>query len=669
MIALNEETLPLQVESKKRKADDISSQQVLKRTANGSLTPLSSPSDNEMLDGQTPKHDDTELIEIDGTGTSQSITALRRNAPRASRKKSIVNHLKAEMEASQQAQRKTAPRKKKPAPKKDAAVTESEESNIETANPTSGKSVTVAAAKAAHKEASKPSSEIKQPKSEADPQPHATMSVSIDVLKTSSAKKQASAKKQTQSPKPPAAPVKKQDSSVDKEIVSLSAGSTAATSVKKENNTSTTSNQTQDTASKPDNVQAKPRKRTVAVPPPPLKKVESRFPNRILWAKLCIRDFVLRFDRYAKIPSRFNTALDDITTEWDDRMYKSIVTVCMKFLVHDKSEPLVADPESVDHYFAEIERTVGNIEKVIRLVDEFLLKNSFIEESILYGPIDIEQDDGFDQEYRFLHVLNTLIGVASQTSVVRNAFNDLSQQIRASTAAMNHEIEKADEAFDKLLTKIRASRKEVSNSPPMYLQPKTSEPRKTKKEQLQDLMAKEVAGRAARNRRIAKANKVFNFQTRKLAQRTRPLGTDHFGNTYWQFQPRSVDVNDWGWWIVIEKNSAMLNSLQQPMRRNGASTAEDDEQQQQQQPAPTSQPVKSRNKLTVSDPGTGELYYFEITSENLKKCLDWLEYQERLYATYKNGGRKHKLLSSGLDTETLIARVIRSLRLLQPSEA
>lgn len=50
-----------------------------------------------MLDGQTPKHDDTELIEIDGTGTSQSITALRRNAPRASRKKSIVNHLKAEM--------------------------------------------------------------------------------------------------------------------------------------------------------------------------------------------------------------------------------------------------------------------------------------------------------------------------------------------------------------------------------------------------------------------------------------------------------------------------------------------------------------------------------------------------------------------------------------------
>jgi hypothetical protein len=50
-----------------------------------------------MLDGHTLKREDAELIEIGGTGTSQSITALRRNAPRASRKKSIVNHLKAEM--------------------------------------------------------------------------------------------------------------------------------------------------------------------------------------------------------------------------------------------------------------------------------------------------------------------------------------------------------------------------------------------------------------------------------------------------------------------------------------------------------------------------------------------------------------------------------------------
>jgi hypothetical protein len=530
----------------------------------------------------------------------------------------------------------------------------------------------VAAAKAAHKEVNKTFSETKQAKTEADSEPHAIMSVSIDVLKTSSAKKQASAKKQTQLDKSSAAPVKKQDSYVEKETAFLPAGSTTtATSLKKENNTSTNSNQTRDAAPSADDGQNKPRKRNVAVPPPPLTKIESQFPTRILWAKLCIRDFVLRFDRYAKIPSRFNTALDDITTEWDDRMYKSIVTVCMKFLVHDKSEPLTADPVSVDHYFAEIERTVGNIEKVIRLVDEFLLKNSFIKESILYEPIDIEQEDGFGQEYRFLHVLNTLIGVAGQTSIVRNAFNDLSQQIRASTAAMNQEIEKAEDAFDKLLAKIRASRKEVSNSPPMYLQPKTSEPRKTKKEQLQDLMAKEVAGRAARNRRIAKANKVLNFQTRKLAQRTRPLGTDHFGNTYWQFQPRSVDVNDWGWWIVVEKNSAMPNSLQQPVRRTGSSIVDDDEQQpqQQHQPTTTSQPVKSRNKLTVSDPGTGELYYFEITTENLKKCLEWLEYQERLYATYKNGGRKHKLLSSGIDTETSIARIIRSLRLLQPSEA
>ncbi|KAF5101266.1 hypothetical protein D0Z00_000936 [Geotrichum galactomycetum] len=665
MIALNEEALSMQVDSKKRKASDLSSQQALKRTANGSLTPLSSPSDSEMLDGHTPKHDDPELIETDGTGTSQSITALRRNAPRASRKKSIVNHLKAEM-----AQRKTAPRKKKPAPKKDPAINGLEESNIETADTKSIKSVTVAAAKASHKEVNNPLSETKPAKTEADPEPQATMSVSIDVLKTSSAKKQASAKKQTQSVKTSAGPVKKKDSSVEKETATLPAGSTTtAISVKNESNTTTTSNQTQDVTPSADYGQNKPRKRTVAVPPPPLTKVESQFPTRILWAKLCIRDFVLRFDRYAKIPSRFNTALDDITTEWDDRMYKSIVTVCMKFLVHDKSEPLTADPVSVDHYFAEIERTVGNIEKVIRLVDEFLLKNSFIEKSILYEPIDVEQEDGFGQEYRFLHVLNTLVGVAGQTSIVRNAFNDLSQQIRASTTAMNQEIEKAEDAFDKLLIKIRASRKEVNNSPPMYLQPKTSEPRKTKREQLQDLMAKEVAGRAARNRRIAKANKVLNFQTRKLAQRTRPLGTDHYGNTYWQFQPRSVDVNDWGWWIVVEKNSAMPNSLQQPVRRNGAATVDDDEQPQQQQPAATSQPVKSRNKLTVSDPGTGELYYFEITTENLKKCLDWLEYQERLYATYKNGGRKHKLLSSGLDTETSIARIIRSLRMLQPSEA
>lgn len=495
-------------------------------------------------------------------------------------------------------------------------------------------------------------------KAESDPEPQSTRSISIDVLKASSVKKQ------VQQIEKPAMSSKEHDSSVKKETTPLpNETKSFSISVKKDNTTDTGNDATADISNVADDAQTKPRKRTVPVSPPPFKKIESVFPPRVLWAKLCIRNFLLRFDSYAKIPGRFNTALDDIGAEWDDRMYKSIVTVAFKFLSHDKSVPPAIEHASVDHYFGEIERTVGNIQKVIRLVDEFLLKNAIIEESILLQPIDVEAEDGFDQEYKFLHVLTTLIGVAGQTSVVRNALNDESELLRTYVATMNQEIAKAEEAFNKVLAKIRATRKEVSQSPPMYAQPKTSEPRKSKKEQYQDLMAKEVAARAMRNRKIAKARELVNFQISRVALRTRPLGTDHFGNTYWRFLPRAVDVVDWRLWIVVEKNSAMPNSLQQSVRRNGASPT--DEEEQQSGVFTASQSARSRNKLTVSEPGTGELYYFEITSENLKKCIDWLDYQERLYTTYKNGGRKHRLLSSGLDTEAFIVRLIRNLRLIQ----
>lgn len=349
--------------------------------------------------------------------------------------------------------------------------------------------------------------------------------------------------------------------------------------------------------------------------------------------------------------------------EWDDRLYKSIIVLCIRILYNDKTQTPVIDFDLLSEYLTAIEKTVGDIDRVFLLLDELLVYGKIIPESSI--KLEGNQEE-FEREFQHLDILTILIGITNQTETVRLALNNIPDRIRDCGKAMAQDIEKAEESFDKILGKIRAGRKDVSNSPPMYAQPKKgTEPRKTKKEQLADLMVKEVTSRNARNNKILRAKEMYNFQLRRYTSRTMPIGTDHFGNTYWHFQQKSVDSKEWGWWIVVEKSTVMPNSLQEHTKKKDEEVEED-----AQNGTPNKAAASTKRKRAISVQGTGELYYIPIEKNELEKLISWLEYQERLFQAFKGGSRKNKMLFTDTDADRSCPNVVKYLKQLLPmSEA
>lgn len=359
------------------------------------------------------------------------------------------------------------------------------------------------------------------------------------------------------------------------------------------------------------------------------------------------------------MPTRYNNSLNDPTVEWDGRMYKSIIVICIRIMYNDRTETPIITFDLLSDYLTAIEKTVGDIGRIFLLLDEMLVYGKILSKSIFD---ETEDDDEFEKEYQHLSLLTILIGITNQTETLRQALVNIPEHIKESGKKLSQEIEKAEEAFDKILAKIRSARKEVSNSPPMYAQPKKgSEPRKTKKEQLADLMVREVTARNARNNKIQRAKEMYNFRLRRHTPRTMPLGTDYFGNTYWHFQQRSIDSKEWGWWIVVEANSLMPNSLQQSVPKKESA------EEEQHNLTPTKQtPVKRKRVTSIAAQGTGELYFLPIEKHELEKALSWLEYQEKLFNANKNGGRKHKNLCTGIDADRSAPNIVRYLKQLLP---
>lgn len=356
------------------------------------------------------------------------------------------------------------------------------------------------------------------------------------------------------------------------------------------------------------------------------------------------------------MPTRYNSILNDPTVEWDDRLYKSIIVLCIRIMYHDESPTPLIDLELLKEYLTAIERTVGDIDRVFLLLDELLLFGKVNPESVFVG-----KDDAPTSEIEILRLglVTTLIGVTSQTETLRNAVTNVYQGIKEAYSTLAQDNTKADEALNKVLTKIRAGRKEVNEAPPMYVQRKTGEgPQKSKKERLADLMQKEVAARQVRSAKLAKNKATLDFKLRRFIPRTIPLGTDHFGNTYWHFQQRSLDSKEWGWWIVVEKSTVMPNSFQVPAKKEKEAEAEADTDGQ------SSGKLQTKRKKVDHVPGTGEIYYFPIETSELDKVVPWLEYQEQLFQSFKAGARKHKLLYSDSDAERTCTAVIRYLKQL-----
>lgn len=321
---------------------------------------------------------------------------------------------------------------------------------------------------------------------------------------------------------------------------------------------------------------------------------------------------------------------------------------------YDDTQTPVIEAELVREYHKAIEKTVGNVDRVFLLLDELMVLGKAQSDPAIIGK---EFEDEIEREYQRLILVTTLIGVANQTETIRLALVSITDHIKESSVVMANEIEKAEEHFNKILAKVRAGRKEVSKSPPMYAKPKKgSQPRKTKKEQLADLMLKENVERSVRNIRIRLAKETYYFNLRRYTPRTMPIGTDYFGNTYWHFQQKTMEAKEWGWWIIVEKSTVMPNSLQESVKK------EEDLESEVQSQTPTKGGNKRKRANLVQ--ASGDIYYLPIEKPELEGAITWLEYQEKLYQSFQAGSRKNKMLYTDSDADKSCPNVIKYLKQL-----
>lgn len=106
------------------------------------------------------------------------------------------------------------------------------------------------------------------------------------------------------------------------------------------------------------------------------------------------------------------------------------------------------------------------------------------------------------------------------------------------------------------------------------------------------------------------------FALRKKCLRTSPLGVDAKGNTYWMFTQRDKKDEDWGQWVVVEKNA----SLPHP---SGVL------------PEPTDEPAAdesdvSGKKDTNDDDASSRIWYAVSGAQNIRNLAEWIKYQTDL---------------------------------------
>lgn len=282
-------------------------------------------------------------------------------------------------------------------------------------------------------------------------------------------------------------------------------------------------NKPQDEPTEPVEPVKKRRKLLFTVSPPEFRPLDSHFPSSIIWLRLSVRDFVIRFEKIVTIPLKHYQALNNAVGEWDDRLYKAIVLMLFKVIYYDSGQ--VVPYKIQREYKRAIEKTQNNVAKVFALLDEFLYQagfspglvtpedeqkqlehNGFADTTFLRGQWEssrdpsIDPNDGqqsistnsnnentttdnsnpplsapitrcpeksfgnveLDQEYRRLYLLNSFIVLASQTESIRASVTSYPEALKTISKTFTNDMAKIDTSFDRQLQKIRDVRKELS---------------------------------------------------------------------------------------------------------------------------------------------------------------------------------------------------------------
>lgn len=355
-------------------------------------------------------------------------------------------------------------------------------------------------------------------------------------------------------------------------------------------------------------------------PRPEFSPIQLDCSKDIFWLRLNLREFLLRFDKLCRLPTRHATTINDPLQPWNDYLYKATIVALFRLIENDNT-PIF---EYAKYYLAEIEHTPAESPRLWELMYEFL------EQSDPY----LNAADELSGEHYRLELIRRLMVLATGTETIRITILNDHEQLRQLQLGQGDKIKAINTHLTESMKKLE---KLKSTDKQLYF----------------DRVA--AAERTATDKRF-RAQQTLHSQTHKYTLRTIPLGEDIEGNLYWSFQQKSKDIPSWGTWIVCElvwptemvekRSKATKQQVGQLFKKKKVpkekepvkltlSASAFDQTKAPDQPETKPEPVKKeenpkpkpeKKRKPPTPPKSKTLYYVE-GKENIAALAEWIKGQ------------------------------------------
>lgn len=252
-------------------------------------------------------------------------------------------------------------------------------------------------------------------------------------------------------------------------------------------------------------------------PTPTFHKIELNCSLEVFWLRVNLREFLLRFDKLCRLPTRHAAVINDPLQEWNDYLYKAAM-VAMLRLIANHDIPIIANARD---YLNEVEHQPADSHEIWACLIGMLKTHDLKAEHAL---IDL------NGEHLKLELMRRLMVLATGTETIRLTITSDWEQLRYIQQETADVIKKHQAHWQETkarLAKLKSIGREVWES-------------------------KQALAHKTMTDRVFRAEQLIFHQMRKYNLRTVPLGTDNRRNTYWSLQQKSKDIPSWGSWIICE---------------------------------------------------------------------------------------------------------------------
>lgn len=309
--------------------------------------------------------------------------------------------------------------------------------------------------------------------------------------------------------------------------------------------------------------------------PPKFQILLSDYPDYIIWGRLQVREFLIRFNDIISIGARHGPVLNDLTGPWNEFMYKHIITALLSVMGKDYAIHAAIPSTSNNTYnhpappmekevhrdlTKQIERIPAESERLWLMltdyieianeklgnIDPVIGKTELKEESEEEQEEETKQATGelaklgelsaeLDYEKRCLDLVGRLMTLVASTEQIRNALARDNDQ-REGTYT---------ETVKQLNVQWYKKREELKQTRPNGAGKGRAA--------LYEWMEVHAVAKQAWMQSVEQAKYSVLMNNRHRRHRMQPVGTDHLGNVYWFCQERVTGIRDLSSFILVEK--------------------------------------------------------------------------------------------------------------------